>query len=282
MSNQQTKEFTGVWIPREIIEDVRLKPIDKILYSEIACFSECYKKQEALLVVCGVGVKAFQASCRRLEEYGYIEQKRKFGKIYRRSTIGFVQQSQKGVDEQSQKGVDEQSQKGVDEERQNGAVLLDNNKDNNKDNKRIEQSSTSYREIEYHEPPKETFKTKKKIFEQKGMKYVPPKKTSRQEKTTQVLSDMTYFREQMMEMHGQVIMSIQDKSRDTKIRSLAIRAIDAGVELRKLIDWWIAGEGEWCDYAPENCFMTKTLEKFQNKDNKKNNKNNMEGGVIYE
>jgi hypothetical protein len=115
----QKREFTGVWIPKEIILDERLKPIDKILYAEIACFEECYKKQSELLKICGVGAKAFQASCRRLTKFGYMAQCRKFGRVYRKSTFS----TPNGRDEQSQKGADEQSQK--------GAVHLENTSENN-------------------------------------------------------------------------------------------------------------------------------------------------------
>jgi len=47
MENEK-KEFTGVWIPRHIIEDNDLSMTDKIIYSEIACFNTCYKSNEKL------------------------------------------------------------------------------------------------------------------------------------------------------------------------------------------------------------------------------------------
>jgi len=45
---EQKKEFTGVWIPKHIIEDLELSMTDKIIYAEIACFKICFKSNEKL------------------------------------------------------------------------------------------------------------------------------------------------------------------------------------------------------------------------------------------
>ena len=89
MNKEQKREFTGVWIPKKIIEDKRLKPVDKILYAEIACFDVCYKKSSELMERCGVKKFAFNESCKRLVAYSYIKQQRKFGRINRFSTLQF-------------------------------------------------------------------------------------------------------------------------------------------------------------------------------------------------
>lgn len=114
------RQFTGVWLPREVLEDERLKPTDKLLYAEIASFGNkgCWKKSEELQELCGVARKTIQSSCKRLRDYGYISESRNFGRIIRRLTISFGEQSQKGSNEQSQKG----------------SVHIDNTKDNTKDN----------------------------------------------------------------------------------------------------------------------------------------------------
>ena len=86
------RQFTGVWLPREILEDERLKGTEKILYAEIASFGEkgCWKKSEELMSLTGMRTSAFQASCRRLVEFGYITQSREYGRMVRRSNIGFL------------------------------------------------------------------------------------------------------------------------------------------------------------------------------------------------
>ena len=86
------RQFTGVWLPREVLEDERLKGTEKILYAEIASFGEkgCWKKSEELMSLTGMRTSAFQASCRRLVEFGYITQSREYGRMVRRSNIGFL------------------------------------------------------------------------------------------------------------------------------------------------------------------------------------------------
>ena len=48
MEKEQKREFTGVWIPRIIIEDEELSMTDRMIYAEIACFEVCYKSNEML------------------------------------------------------------------------------------------------------------------------------------------------------------------------------------------------------------------------------------------
>ena len=86
------RQFTGVWLPIEVLEDERLKGTEKILYAEIASFGDkgCWKKSEELMSLTGMRTSAFQASCRRLVEFGYITQSREYGRMVRRSSIGFL------------------------------------------------------------------------------------------------------------------------------------------------------------------------------------------------
>ena len=90
------RQFTGVWLPREVLEDKRLKGTEKILYAEIASFGDkgCWKKSEELMSLTGMRTSAFQASCRRLVEFGYITQSREYGRMVRRSNIGFLADSE--------------------------------------------------------------------------------------------------------------------------------------------------------------------------------------------
>ena len=122
------RQFTGVWLPRELLLDKRLTAVDKILYAEIASFGDkgCWKKSEELMSLCGVKKDAFIASCKRLIDFGYITQSREYGRMRRKSTLGFSEQSEKPADEQSEKPADEQSEK--------PAVHIDNTIDNTIDN----------------------------------------------------------------------------------------------------------------------------------------------------
>ena len=130
------RQFTGVWLPRELLLDERLAAVDKILYAEIASFGEkgCWKRSDELMELCRVKRDAFAASCKRLVRFGYITQSREYGRMRRKSTLGFSQQSEKPADEQSEKPADEQSEKPADEQSEKPAVHIDNTIDNTIDN----------------------------------------------------------------------------------------------------------------------------------------------------
>lgn len=46
--DSQKKEFTGVWIPKKIIDDESLTTSDMIIYAEIAPYQICYKTNKSL------------------------------------------------------------------------------------------------------------------------------------------------------------------------------------------------------------------------------------------
>lgn len=119
------RQFTGVWLPREVLEDERLKGTEKILYAEIASFGEkgCWKKSEELMSLTGMRTSAFQASCRRLVEFGYITQSREYGRMVRRSNIGFLADSESHP-------IEKQRVHPVEKQR----VHIDNTIDNTKNN----------------------------------------------------------------------------------------------------------------------------------------------------
>ena len=85
------RQFTGVWIPKEVLLDDRLTGAEKILYAEIASFGDkgCWKKSEELMKLAGVRTSTFQASCRKLVSLGYITQKRQYSRMVRWSNLGF-------------------------------------------------------------------------------------------------------------------------------------------------------------------------------------------------
>ena len=72
MENQK-KEFTGVWIPRHIIDDEELSMSEMIIYSEIACFSICYKPNKELGIRWGLKERRISDIISNLEKKGYIK-----------------------------------------------------------------------------------------------------------------------------------------------------------------------------------------------------------------
>ena len=135
------RQFTGVWLPREVLEDERLKGTEKILYAEIASFGEkgCWKKSEELMSLTGMRTSAFQASCRRLVEFGYITQSREHGRMVRRSNIGFLADPESHpVEKQRVHPVEKQRVHPVEKQRvhpvEKQRVHIDNTIDNTKNN----------------------------------------------------------------------------------------------------------------------------------------------------
>lgn len=70
---ENKKEFTGVWIPRHIIEDVNLKPVARLIYAEIACFDICTMSNETLSERAGCSEATVSRVIKQLKDSGYIK-----------------------------------------------------------------------------------------------------------------------------------------------------------------------------------------------------------------
>ena len=81
------REFTGVWIPRHIIEDERLKPAERLIYAEIACFEVCTMTNETLGKRAGCSEGTAQRYIQSLKSKGYIEQVGFDGRVRKLRTL---------------------------------------------------------------------------------------------------------------------------------------------------------------------------------------------------
>jgi len=70
---QEKKEFTGIFIPKHIIEDEDLSMSEMIIYSEIACFEVCYKSNESLGGRWGLKERRISEIISVLEKKGYVK-----------------------------------------------------------------------------------------------------------------------------------------------------------------------------------------------------------------
>lgn len=77
---EQKKEFTGVFIPKHILEDQELDAYDKILYAEIASFDECWKSNETLANNVGCSKSNITRRVAKLKSKKYIIQTRSDGR----------------------------------------------------------------------------------------------------------------------------------------------------------------------------------------------------------
>lgn len=67
------KEYTGVWIPAEVMESDELSPMEKLLYGEIAGFRECYASNKWLAGRIGRSEATVTRLIQHLIECGYVE-----------------------------------------------------------------------------------------------------------------------------------------------------------------------------------------------------------------
>lgn len=67
------KEYTGVWIPKAVMESDDLSPTDKIVYGEIACFTKCYGSNKWIAERIGRSEVTASRSVNRLIRMGFVE-----------------------------------------------------------------------------------------------------------------------------------------------------------------------------------------------------------------
>lgn len=67
------KEYTGVWIPKTVMECKDLSPIDKIVYGEIACFTKCYGSNKWLAERIGRSEVTASRSVNKLVRLGFVD-----------------------------------------------------------------------------------------------------------------------------------------------------------------------------------------------------------------
>ena len=72
-ANNPIKEYTGVWIPAEVMESEELEPLDKLVYGEIASFRECYASNAWLAKRIKRSEATASRSVRKLIELGFVE-----------------------------------------------------------------------------------------------------------------------------------------------------------------------------------------------------------------
>lgn len=66
------KEYTGVWIPAEVMESEELSPMEKILFGEIAGFRECYASNAWLAKRIGRSERTVKRLISHLIKLGFV------------------------------------------------------------------------------------------------------------------------------------------------------------------------------------------------------------------
>lgn len=72
MQNSQ-RGFSGVWIPKQILDSTELTPSEKILYANIASFNKCcFENNERLAEKCGVDERTIKRALAKLSGLGFV------------------------------------------------------------------------------------------------------------------------------------------------------------------------------------------------------------------
>lgn len=111
------KEYTGVWIPKSVMECRELSPIDKIVYGEIACFTKCYGSNKWLAERIGRSEVTASRSVNKLVRLGFIEHMGTNGNIrllkaYQKRRGGLIKNDKAGsskmisIDKRKDKSID--------------------------------------------------------------------------------------------------------------------------------------------------------------------------------
>lgn len=116
------KEYTGVWIPKSVMECRELSPIDKIVYGEIACFTKCYGSNKWLAERIGRSEVTASRSVNKLIRLGFVEHMGTNGNIrllkaYQKRRGGLIKNDKAGsskmisIDKRKDKSIDKMDTK---------------------------------------------------------------------------------------------------------------------------------------------------------------------------
>jgi hypothetical protein len=122
------RDFKGIWIPKNIWEDERLSPFDKVLLMEIDSLDNedgCWKSNNSLAEFMQSGVASITRSIKKLEDLKYIKTSMK------KSDYGTVRVIKmiRGVSSKRLEGSNQNDYQGI--------TIRDNNKNKKKEQKEI-------------------------------------------------------------------------------------------------------------------------------------------------
>lgn len=73
MQNSSNRGFSGVWIPKQVLDSTELTPSEKILYANIASFDKCcFENNERLAEKCGIDERTVKRALAKLSSLGFV------------------------------------------------------------------------------------------------------------------------------------------------------------------------------------------------------------------
>lgn len=70
----EKREFTGVWIPKEVLDDKDLTSDEKMLFADISSFSECFMSNAFMANRYGCSEDSIKRRIKKLKDKGYVVQ----------------------------------------------------------------------------------------------------------------------------------------------------------------------------------------------------------------
>lgn len=139
---------------------------------------------------------------------------------------------------------------------------LNSNSDSNKGSTSEPSEKVSYKPVKEKKPgcPQTKWKNKKRAERGKQPKF----------SDNSLLRNIHYFKDQAMSIHGQDYPTLSAPS--GKMMK-GFKNVSKFADLKKIIDWWLEGGGEYADYTPDAFIAESTVNKFkaQKGSNKKSN-----------
>lgn len=201
MENQQKREFTGVWIPREVIEDSSLSVCEKMLYAEISCFPVCFVLNQTFAERLGLTERTVSKYINSLIKKGYVKMLKNDGrKRYIKAVRDFdvsevVEKEPVGT---SQGGKTVYADKKILLPSMEKSSTRDNNRDNNINNAEKEFSDIiTEKEVppttdaDTNHPRGSTEYTVEKVHEESGEPISPRKKPNSWDREKRVFADFS-------------------------------------------------------------------------------------------
>ena len=262
---EQKKEFTGVWIPKHIIEDEDLSWSEVMLYAEINSFDVCFKNNKSLALRLRLKNKeTVSPMLAKLRDKGYIEELGFDGR--KKSWKSILDQPKEKVKGRVKEILIAPIRKSLD---------IDTNIETNIETLTSSPCSDVSEEVNYQPVKEKPAGCPQTYWKNKKREAIGKQPTF---SSSELLENIRYFKEQAMTVHG---CDFKTLSAPSGKMLKGFKNISKYADLEKMIKWWFDSGGEYADYTPDAFISESTVNKYEAKNNKKPNKSKFPKGVLY-
>lgn len=252
---EQKREFTGVWIPAHIIEDKTLSKTEIIIYSEIACFRECYKSNKELGSRWNLSERTVSQAISTLIRKNYIQSNNATGEYRRLQATNSYPSSRKLREPLAENCVSLQQKTATIE-------YIEKKQENTEESKNKN----------FSPPPSKTLKNfRNQRRAERGLPPIKSKLSAAQKRSLDELMllqpDIDLYRS-LAEEKGFIYLD-QPESANTKIRRQMLAARSRfSEETPDFYQWIFNGNNKWAiktQYSPESCIVSFMFDAYVNR-----------------